>query len=241
MQRLRLRYAKRGAARFTSHRDFTRAFERALRRAEVPMAYSSGFSPHPRISYANASPTSAATEAEYLEIGLSEVCDPAKVMATLNEVLPPGMQMLEVVEDQTASIADALPASAWIVDLGDPEAGEVDQSALEKAVGQLLGSQSWEVQRMTKSGLRTFDVRHAVVLLQVSGPGQLRLVSLQGTPLVRPDDVVSALRAAEPALASTRPAMLTRLLQGRVVDGDEGTAATGVLLDPFSQEPTAPW
>ena len=56
-QKLRLRYAKRGPARFTSHRDFGRALERALRRAEIPMAYSSGFSPHPRISYANAAPT----------------------------------------------------------------------------------------------------------------------------------------------------------------------------------------
>ena len=73
VQRLRVKYAKRGRARFTSHRDFGRAFERALRRAGVPMAYSSGFSPHPRISYANASPTGAASEAEYLEIGLAEV------------------------------------------------------------------------------------------------------------------------------------------------------------------------
>ena len=84
MQRLRVKYAKRGRARFSSHRDFGRAFERALRRAGVPMAYSSGFSPHPRISYANASPTGAASEAEYLELGLAEVCDPAKVRAALD-------------------------------------------------------------------------------------------------------------------------------------------------------------
>ena len=61
VQRLRVQYAKRGRARFASHRDFGRAFERALRRAGIPMAFSSGFSPHPRISYANASPTGAAT------------------------------------------------------------------------------------------------------------------------------------------------------------------------------------
>ena len=83
VQRLRVRYAKRGRARFTSHRDFGRAFERALRRAGVPMAYSSGFSPHPRISYANASPTGAASEAEYLEIGLASACDPDKVRVRL--------------------------------------------------------------------------------------------------------------------------------------------------------------
>ena len=61
VQRLRIRYAKRGRLRFTSHRDFSRAFERAVFRARVPMAYSSGFNPHPRISYAGAAPTGSAT------------------------------------------------------------------------------------------------------------------------------------------------------------------------------------
>ena len=75
MQRVRLRYAKRGRLRFTSHRDFARAFERALRRAEVPMAYSAGFTPHPKISYVGASPTGVASEAEYLEIGLARTVD----------------------------------------------------------------------------------------------------------------------------------------------------------------------
>ena len=97
VQRLRVKYAKRGRARFTSHRDFGRAFERALRRAGVPMAYSSGFSPHPRISYANASPTGAASEAEYLEIGLAEICDPEQVRAALDAALPPGLDIVEVV------------------------------------------------------------------------------------------------------------------------------------------------
>ena len=81
VQRLRIRYAKRGRLRFTSHRDFSRAFERAMFRAGMPMAYSSGFNPHPRISYAGASPTGSASEAEYLEIALAEVVDPARVHA----------------------------------------------------------------------------------------------------------------------------------------------------------------
>src|SRR3954469_198128 len=54
VQKLRIRYAKRGRLRFTSHRDFARALERAIRRAGLPIAFSSGFSPHPKISYANA-------------------------------------------------------------------------------------------------------------------------------------------------------------------------------------------
>ena len=86
VQRLRIRYAKRGRLRFTSHRDFSRAFERAVFRARIPMAYSSGFNPHPRISYAGAAPTGSASEAEYLEIALAQVVDPADVHAELEEV-----------------------------------------------------------------------------------------------------------------------------------------------------------
>src|SRR4028118_125251 len=81
VQKLRLRYTKRGRLRFTSHRDIARAFERALRRARVPMAYSAGFSPHPKISYVGAVPTGVASEAEYLEIGLAQRCDPEAVRA----------------------------------------------------------------------------------------------------------------------------------------------------------------
>src|SRR5512147_1559189 len=86
VQRIRLRYAKRGPMRFTSHRDFARAFERALRRARVPMAYSQGFTPHPKISYASAAPTGAASEAEYLEVGLRAPMDPAELARGLDAV-----------------------------------------------------------------------------------------------------------------------------------------------------------
>ena len=98
VQRLRVHYAKRGRLRFSSHRDFQRAFERALRRAAVPMAYSAGFSPHPKVSYAGAAPTGTASEAEYLEIALAQRCDPERLRAALDAALPPGLDVLEVVE-----------------------------------------------------------------------------------------------------------------------------------------------
>jgi len=214
VQRLRVRYAKRGPARFTSHRDFSRAFERALRRAEVPMANSSGYSPHPRISYANASPTSAATEAEYLEIGLAQMCDPSLVRDALDAALPPGLVILTVVEADRTSFADLLTASTWSVDMGD-----VDADVLASAVERLLASDEVHITRMTKSGLRDFDVRAAVIELAVVDDRTLRLVSLQQTPLVRPDDVVAALRKVEPRLDTGRPALLLRIDQGRLVDG----------------------
>src|SRR4051812_35368552 len=117
VQRLRLRYAKRGRLRFSSHRDFQRSLERALRRADVPMAYSAGFSPHPRISYANAAPTGAASEAEYVEIAVTARCDPERLRVALDQALPPGLDVVEVVEARTPGFAERLEASAWRIEL----------------------------------------------------------------------------------------------------------------------------
>lgn len=216
VQRLRVRYAKRGRARFTSHRDFCRAFERALRRAQIPMAYSSGFNPHPRISYANASPTGASTEAEYLEIGLAEVCQPERVREALDAALPPGLDVIEVVaagSPGAASLTDLLEASRWHVDLVTTPAG-----VLAEAVATFLASPEVSVARMTKTGLRTFDARAAVRSLEVVGEHELEMVTVHGTPLVRPDDIVSALREVDSRLASDQPPLLLRISQGPLVD-----------------------
>jgi radical SAM-linked protein len=209
-----VRYAKRGRARFTSHRDFSRAFERALVRAQVPMAYSSGFNPHLRISYANASPTGAATEAEYLEIALAAVCEPAAVRQALDEALPPGLDVLAVAEAKPESLTDLLQASRWEMDLveGNPD-------VVAAAVAAFLARETVEVTRMTKSGLRTFDARAAVLELTVLDGVRLSLVSLHGTPLVRPDDVVTALRTVAPELATDQPPLILRVEQGPLVDG----------------------
>ena len=212
-QKLQVRYAKRGRARFTSHRDFHRAFERALRRAGVPMALSSGYNPHQRISFSNASPTGAATEAEYLEISLREVVDPDAVAAGLNDALPDGLVVLEVVDSPPGGIADRLQASQW----GIRVAG-LSREVLAAAVAALLASERVDVERLTKTGVRTFDAREAIIQLTVSGEDTLILVSHHGTPLVRPDDILQALGRVHAAFVPTDPPLLTRLAQG-VWDG----------------------
>src|SRR3954462_11420156 len=156
VQRLRVRYAKRGRLRFTSHRDFRRAFERAVFQARLPMAYSSGFNPHPRISYAGAAPTGSASEAEYLELALAEVVDPAAVHAALDEALPDGLDVVEVVVSPGGGLAELLQASDWQVVLPVPVA------EAQAAVDAFLGAGEVVVQRMTKKGLRDFDSRAAV-------------------------------------------------------------------------------
>ncbi len=210
VQRLRVKYAKRGRARFTSHRDFGRAFERALRRAGVPMAYSSGFSPHPRISYANASPTGAASEAEYLEIGLTQACDPDRVRAALDAALPPGLDIVAVRPAPPGALADELTGSLWRVDVAG-----VPAEVMDRAVDRFCAETSVTVERMTKAGLRSFDARAAVVRLARDG-ATLRMTVRHQTPLVRPDDVLTAFGRLEPAWSPPTPPLLTRLQHGRL-------------------------
>ena len=240
VQRLRLRYAKRGRLRFSSHRDFQRALERALRRASVPMAYSAGFNPHPKISFANAAPTGAASEAEYLEIALARRCDPELVRAALDEALPPGLDVVEAVEAAPGALADRLQASVWKIEL--PGA---DEEALLRAVETLLAADRVEVERMTKAGRRSFDARSAVLDARVL-PGDarpdrggtsssvpscaiLQLVVRHTTPAVRPDDVLAALLAVAD-FAPPSPPVVTRLAQGPLAAG------AGSVVDPLAVE-----
>lgn len=225
LQKLRVRYAKRGRARFASHRDIGRAVERALRRAEVPMAYSSGFSPHPRISYAGASPTGAASESEYLELGLAQRLDPDALREQLNQALPEGIVVVGVAEAEPGSLADLLTASCWRLDVPG-----VTAAIAELAANALLAEPEHKVERMTKSGMRSFDVRSAILRLRVEGEGLFELVSAIGTPLVRPDDVVTALTEVHQGFRPTQPPVFTRLAQG-IFDGD-------TVIDPvLAQQP----
>ena len=172
VQRLRLRHARRERLRFSSHRDFQRALERALRRAEVPMAYSAGFSPHPRISYAGAAPTGAASEAEYVEIAVTARCLPAALRAALDSALPPGLDVLEVVEvplHGAVPLTDLLEAGEWELVLPG-----VPVEAARRAVAALLAAPSAVVERVTTKGRRALDVRAAVLRLELVDPALAR-------------------------------------------------------------------
>src|SRR4051794_26897347 len=231
-QRLRVRYAKRGRLRFASHRDFSRALERALVRGGVPMAYSSGFNPHPRISYAGAAPTGSASEAEYLELGLAREVDPEEVRQRLDEALPPGLDVLEVRPAVGAALADRLEASRWLVRL--PGEGPDDVAA---GIERFLAADEVPVERMTKRGLRRFDCRAAVMLVRgapldfpgvSSGCAIIELVLRHGTPSVRPDDVLAGIR--ELSGLELGAALYERQAQGPL---DE---RTGTVSDPLAPD-----
>ena len=238
VQRIRIRYAKRGPMRFTSHRDFARAFERAVRRASVPIAYSQGFTPHPKISYASAAPTGVASEAEYLEIGLQAPVDPAELRAALDAALSPGLDVLDAVESPTGggSLADRIDASRWRIEL--PGVGP------ERPPTRPC-PRSWPPTRCSSSGSPSRAGAPWTpgrpwcpieVVRPVTAPSGdagvpcaiLDLVVRQVTPSVRPDDVLSGLRVVAD-LEPPVPPRATRLAQGALT-------AQGEIVDPLEAD-----
>lgn len=224
------------------------------------MAYSAGFTPHPKVSYANAAATGTGSEAEYLEIALTEARDPDKLRELLDESLPTGLDIVDAVEARTSGLADRLTASVWELRLE----GVAPEDA-RRAVDIFNAAETVEVQRLAKNGMRTFDARGAVAGLEafeagagtsvethspqpaasvgstgaagaapLTGPTDqpcaiLRLVVRHVTPAVRPDDVLSGLRAVAD-LAPPVPAGVTRLAQGLF---DE---ETGTVTDPLAPD-----
>jgi radical SAM-linked protein len=190
----------------------------------VPIAFSQGFTPHPKISYASAAPTGVASEAEYLEIGLQSRVDPVEVRAALDTALSPGLDVLDAVEaTEGTSLAERIDASRWRLELPD-----VSPAVAAEAVAAFLAADEVLVERMTKQGRRSFDARAAVTSFDVtnqspapSGADGARcaiidLVVRQVTPAVRPDDVLSGLRVVA-GLEPPVPPRATRLAQGRLV------------------------
>jgi radical SAM-linked protein len=230
VQRVRLRFAKRGRLRFLSHRDVARSFERAVRRAGVPVAHSHGFSPHPRLSWIGAAPTGSASEAEYVEIGLTRAVDPAALVTALDAALPDGLDVLDAAVAGGAALADRIDGSHWVIELPG-----VAPDALREGLAALLAEESVVVERVTPSGRRQIDVRAALVRAEVTGAGGapgvpsggspstrpdraevcaiMAVVVRQTTPAVRPDDVLGALDVVA-GLRPPVPAKATRMAQG---------------------------
>ena len=221
--RVIVRYAKRGRMRFASHRDIARAVERGVRRAGLPIAYSAGFTPHPKISYAGAAPTGTASEAEYLEISPHRGArrfrgtGPARCG-------PAGRDRCDR-RDRGSGIPRRPPAGGIALAGGAPRGPTGGRWPRRRDA--FLARGSLEVERLTAKGSRRVDARAAVITMetdrcaadtQAAGNAILRMVVRHVMPAVRPDDILAALRQVA-GLAPSSPPLVTRLAQGPLGHG----------------------
>jgi radical SAM-linked protein len=192
--RLRITFAKNEEMRYTGHLDLHRSWERIFRRAGLPLAYSQGFHPQPRINLASALPLGFTSQAEIVDVWLEENLPVEKVEDSLKLALPPGLSLIDIqeVELHAPSLQTQVTASEYCVTLLDP----VDK--LEVRLAELLKADSLPREwRNKKYDLRPLILELTQLPNDENGRGCLRmLLSAEDGATGRPEEVLSALDIA---------------------------------------------
>ncbi len=226
--KVRLRYTRDGKIRFTSHRDTARILERSLRKLRLPISYSEGFSPRPKLSFGLALSVGYESDAEYLDVDLATSVDLEDLPAALTDALPDGLRVVAAAELRpgTPSLQQAITSCRWQIEVGGATVDDV-----AAAVSTVLGADELVIERVRKGKTASVDVRPAILDLRVVGPTDagVQLVADLATETV-----------------SLRPSELVGLVD-HAVGGDDGepTVTEGrvrrthqfITVDDVSEEP----
>jgi radical SAM-linked protein len=189
--RLRITFAKTAQMRYTSHLDLYRTWERLMRRASLPLAYTQGFSPHPRINLASALPLGFTGEAEVVDIWLEKELSREEITAALQQAVPPGLEicLVETVDERAPTLQTILEASEFIITLLEPIAD------LEDRVSAIL--KAGEIHRERRG--KAYDLRPLLLNLDILEKGEnscqrlaCRLAAREAAT-GRPEELLSAL------------------------------------------------
>ena len=213
--RQRVRFTKRGKVRFLSHRDLARIWERALRRAEIRVSYSEGFSPRPKVSFGLALSTGYESLGEYLDIDLADDLEPDELLALVNPSLPVGMeaQVAIRIPPGTDSLQQSVTSSAWEIDVKD-----VAPDAVAQRVTEALAAETLPIVVERKGSETDLDARPAI--LDLAAHGTTLLAELATHPRsLRPAEL---LRAVDPGWVA-----------GRVLRTHQWTSVDGARCEPI--------
>ena len=233
--RIRIAFSKHGKVRFTSHRDIARIWERALRRSALPVAYSEGFNPRPRLSFGLALSTGHESNGEYLDVDLAADADDidlAGLAALLTSHLPVGLTATGVVvgDRRMPSLQQAVTSCTWQIDVRD-----ADPVAVQESIDRFLARDEVMVTRERKGKEVTDDLRPAVLSLAVDSPIEdgVRLIAELGTQ-PRAARVAEVLSALDPPLTEHKVLRLHQWIHtddGQRTDPMTVTAAASAPLE----------
>ena len=187
LSKIRMKYAKTGRVRFLSHLDLMTLLHRSVMRAGIPIAFSQGFNPHPRISFGPPLSVGMESKAEYFDMETDPLVDLLAVTKNLNNALPQGIRIEEsrIIPRKAPSLAGAI--CRYQYESGIPESRQKDA---EIRIGEFLAKTSVEVARDGK----TKDIRPSIEAIVLDGPETVK-ITLQDAENVKPrmQDVVQQL------------------------------------------------
>lgn len=223
---LRIRFSEEGRVRFISHRDVARLFERALRKLSLPVAYSEGFSPRPKLSFGLALSVAHESDAEYLDVELTRAVEIEGLPQAFTAAMPDGItvERVAVLESGAASLQQEITSCTWRIEvLGAPTA------KVEAAVASIVAAPELPLERVRKGKTTVADVRPAILDLEVASQtehGVMLHAHLATTQIsLRPSELVAAL-----GIESVLEGKVRRTHQWMTVDGVEQEP----LLSPAS-------
>ena len=189
--RLRITFAKTDAMRFTSHLDLHRTWERTIRRAKLPLAYSQGYNPHPKINLASALPLGFTGEGEIVDIWLEQALPVQEVETALEKAAPPGIRISAIypVDLHEPALQTVLESSEYTITFLQPFPN------LESRLQEILSAGSLPRERRGKP----YDLRPLIVDMHVlpeNGNGLQRLyarLAAQEGATGRPDELLEVL------------------------------------------------
>ncbi len=211
MHRLRLKFSRGEQLKYLSHLDLMRLWERALRRAGLPAAYSEGFSPHPKISLASPLALGVISRAELMDVFLNRAVSPGLFMKKLVPQLPEGIEILEVVPEnvQSPSLQSRLRKVEYLVEL------ETDKNAeqITTEMKSLLAKNNFPWHHSRDTGERFYDLRPLIEdlwLIEIKDTlcriGMLLRCDASGTG--RPEQVARALNFTQPPTCIERTKLI---------------------------------
>jgi len=183
----RLRFAKEGSARFLSHHDLLRAFERALRRSNLPLRMTEGFNPHPRLSLPTALGIGVESRAEVAEIELDQWMSPREVQRRLAPELPAGTS-LDTVE--LVSRRDRARIASVTYEIALP----AERLPSPEALSAVLAKREIPVERRTDKWCKVVDIRKYLVELRVADGRLCARIRVTDTGTARPEEVLETLQ-----------------------------------------------
>lgn len=166
MSTLRIQYVKKDNMKFLSHLEMVRFMERAFRRMELPLKFSQGFNPHPKISFAAPLAVGVSSEAEIVEVELTEAIDPAKFLEDHKKDVPEGLSFVRAKEvSGTGKLMALVAASEYLVEVSFNEAVKPADDRNEKQeLVNFLSNEEIIIQKKNKKGkIKDVNIRPFVI------------------------------------------------------------------------------
>ena len=223
---VRLKFSKFGKVRWTSHRDIARMFERAFRILELPLEFSEGFSPHPKVSFGLALSTGYESNEEYLDVSLTQPIDLETLPERLTTALPLGITVVRAIalDARVPALQETVTAVEWIVEVARDDDVAIGLDEFASAVDAALAREEITIERSRKGKLVDDDVRGAIRHCRVSLDEATAMivcdleVSTQPRS-AKPFDVLAAIMQVTPAIGPLVERRVLRVHQWIERDG----------------------